>query len=240
MRNNFEIYPAIDIIEGKCVRLLRGDYNEVTRYADDPVAMALSFKEAGAQNIHVVDLDAARTGIPANTGIIADIVSRTGLFVQTGGGIRNMLALKRIVESGISRAIIGTAAVTDKTFLEQAIAMFGDKIAVGIDAKDGIAAVNGWTRSGGVRALDLAREMESVGVSTIIYTDIARDGTLSGIPVEKIKELVQNTNLQVIASGGIGSMKDVLDAKSTGATGAIIGKAIYEGKVDLKKCLQNV
>ncbi|MCQ2516743.1 MAG: 1-(5-phosphoribosyl)-5-[(5-phosphoribosylamino)methylideneamino]imidazole-4-carboxamide isomerase [Saccharofermentans sp.] len=235
------ILPAIDLIGGKCVRLQKGDYNKVTIYNDDPLAQAMSFKEAGATWIHIVDLDAAKSGIPTNHEIIAQIASKTGLKVDTGGGIRNMDTLSRWIEDyGVSRCVLGTAAIKDRDFTEKAIAKYGEKIAIGIDAKSGEVAVDGWTNGSGVNAVDFALIMKSIGAKTVVFTDIARDGMLTGPAVESTKEMVDKTGLDVIASGGIGCDDDVLNIKTSGCTGVIVGKAIYEGRVDLKKCLQSV
>lgn len=235
------ILPAIDLIGGKCVRLQKGDYNKVTIYNDDPLAQAMSFKEAGAEWIHIVDLDAAKSGIPTNHEIIAQIASKTGLKVDTGGGIRNMDTLSRWIEDyGVSRCVLGTAAIKDRKFTEAAIAKYGEKIAIGIDAKSGEVAVDGWTNGSGVNAVDFALIMKSIGAKTVVFTDIARDGMLTGPAVESTKEMVEKTGLDVIASGGIGCDDDVLNIKTSGCTGVIVGKAIYEGRVDLKKCLQSV
>lgn len=235
------ILPAIDLIDGKCVRLQKGDYNKVTIYNDDPLAQAMSFKEAGAKWIHIVDLDAAKSGVPTNHKIIAQIADKTGLKVDTGGGIRNMDTLSRWIEDyGVSRCVLGTAAIKDRAFTEAAIAKYGDKIAIGIDAKSGEVAVDGWTNGSGVNAVDFALIMKSIGAQTVVFTDIARDGMLTGPAVESTKELVEKTGLDVIASGGIGCDDDVINIKSSGCTGVIVGKAIYEGRVDLKKCLQSV
>lgn len=237
---DFIIYPAIDIIDGKCVRLSQGDYNKVKVYNGDPVEVARGFQEAGAKWIHVVDLDAAKSGTPQNQDIIKKIAEKTNLSVQTGGGIRNMEILERVAGSGIRRIILGTSAVNDREFTEKAIERYGDKIAIGIDAKDGMVAVQGWTSSSGLSATELASEMKKAGAKTIIYTDISRDGMLSGTEINGLLKIISETGLDVIASGGVSCMEDVIQAKNSGAAGIIIGKAIYEGKVDLKKCLQNV
>ena len=239
-KNGFIIYPAIDLLQGRCVRLKQGDYSQVTVYSDDPAAMAETFLEAGSSWIHIVDLDAAKSGIPKNHSLIAEIASRTGLKVQTGGGIRNMDTLDRVLDSRIARAILGTSAIRDRDFTCKAVAKYGSRIAIGIDARNGEVAVDGWTQKSGVNVLDFAKIMESIGVQTIIYTDISRDGMLQGAETHGIRQLVRETALSVIASGGIGTMEDVLEAKSSGACGVIIGKALYEGKVDLKECLRNV
>ena len=233
------ILPAVDLLGGKCVRLLKGDYDKVTVYNDDPLSQAWEFKEAGAQWIHVVDLDAARTGVPTNHAIIRQIVEKTGLKVDTGGGIRNMDTLRRWIEDyGVSRCVLGTAAVRDRAFTENALELYGDKIAIGIDAKDGEVAVDGWTEGSGLDAVEFALIMKSIGAETIVFTDIARDGMLTGPAVSSTKLMVESTGLDVIASGGIGSNEDIDKVRTTGCAGVIVGKAIYEGKVDLKACLQ--
>ena len=228
------ILPAVDLLGGKCVRLLKGDYNKVTVYNDDPLEQAWAFKEAGAEWIHVVDLDAAKSGVPTNHG-------KTGLKVDTGGGIRNMDTLRRWIEDyGVSRCVLGTAAVKDRAFTEKAIEMYEEKIAIGIDAKDGEVAVDGWTAGSGIDAVEFGLIMKSIGAKTVVFTDIARDGMLTGPAVESTKQMVDKTGLDVIASGGIGSNEDIMNVKTSGCAGVIVGKAIYEGKVDLKACLQNV
>ena len=233
------ILPAVDLLGGKCVRLLKGDYDKVTVYNDDPLSQAWGFKEAGAQWIHVVDLDAARTGVPTNHAIIRQIAEKTGLKVDTGGGIRNMDTLRRWIEDyGVSRCVLGTAAVRDRAFTENALELYGDKIAIGIDAKDGEVAVDGWTEGSGLDAVEFALIMKSIGAETIVFTDIARDGMLTGPAVSSTKLMVESTGLDVIASGGIGSNEDIDKVRTTGCAGVIVGKAIYEGKVDLKACLQ--
>ena len=235
------IYPAVDLLGGKCVRLKQGKYDQVTVYNDDPIAQAMAFKEAGAEWIHVVDLDAAKSGIPTNHEIIKEISIKTGLKVDTGGGIRNMDTLKRWIEDyGVSRCVIGTSAIKDRKFTEEALALYADKIAIGIDAHDGEVAVDGWTAGSGVKAVDFALTMKSIGAQTVVFTDISRDGMLTGPAFESTKELVDVTGLKVVASGGIGSDEDIMYIKGSGCEGVIVGKAIYEGRVDLKKCLQSV
>ncbi|MBO7426570.1 MAG: 1-(5-phosphoribosyl)-5-[(5-phosphoribosylamino)methylideneamino]imidazole-4-carboxamide isomerase [Clostridiales bacterium] len=235
------ILPAIDLLGGKCVRLRQGKYDDVTVYRDDPMAQAMDFVEAGSKWIHIVDLDAARLGIPTNHKIIKEIASETGLKVETGGGIRNMDTLKRWIEDyGVTRCVIGTSAIKDRAFTEKALKLYSDNIAIGIDAHDGEVAVDGWTKGGGVKAVDFAFQMKELGAKTIIFTDISRDGMLTGPAFDSTKELVDKTGLNVIASGGIGSNEDVFHIKDSGCAGVIIGKAIYEGKVDLTKCMQNV
>ena len=235
------ILPAIDLLGGKCVRLRQGKYDEVTVYNDDPLAQAWEFKEAGATWIHIVDLDAAKSGIPTNHEIIKEISVKTGLKVDTGGGIRNMDTLSSLIEEyGVSRCVLGTSAIKDRAFTEKALARYGSKIAIGIDAKGGEVAVDGWTEGSGVKAVDFALTMKSLGATTVIFTDIARDGMLTGPAFDATKEMVDKTGLDIIASGGIGSDEDIYYIKNSGAAGVIVGKAYYEGRVDLKTCLQNV
>jgi phosphoribosylformimino-5-aminoimidazole carboxamide ribotide isomerase len=234
------IYPAIDLLGGKCVRLRQGDYNQVTVYSEDPLETAWQFKRAGADWLHIVDLDAARTGAPVHAGLIREICSSTGIKVQTGGGIRNMQHLMVLLEEfGIDRAVLGTAAVRDRNFTEEALKLYGGRIAIGIDARDGEVSVSGWTSGSGIRATELALAMAQAGARTIIYTDIARDGMLVGPALESTAELIEKTQLDIIASGGIGSIDDINAVRETGAAGVIVGRAIYEGKVRLDQCWQN-
>ncbi len=233
------IYPAIDLLGGRCVRLRQGDYNQVTVYNDDPLDMAGQFAEAGAGWIHIVDLDAARTGAPVHAELIRNIKRQTGVKVQTGGGIRNLQHLTLLIEKyDIDRAVLGTAAVRDRAFTEQALKLYGQNIAIGIDARNGEVSVSGWTEGSGIKAAELACRMAESGATTIIYTDIARDGMLTGPALEKTQELVQLTGIDIIASGGIGSYEDIQAVEGTGAAGVIVGKAIYEGKVKLEQCWQ--
>ena len=234
------IYPAIDLLDGQCVRLSQGKYDQVTVYSDDPAAIAQGFADAGATWIHMVDLNAAKTGIPENQAIIAAVAQKTGLKVQTGGGIRNLETLRRLIDDiGVTRCVIGTSAIRDRAFTEKALALYGDRIAIGLDAKNGEIAVDGWTSGSGINVIDFAKIMQGIGAQTVIYTDIARDGMLTGPATVSTKELVDATGLSVIASGGIGSEEDILEIRTSGCTGVIVGKAIYEGKVRLSVCLQN-
>lgn len=234
------IYPAVDLLDGKCVRLTQGKYDQVTVYSDDPAAMAQTFADAGSSWIHMVDLNAAKTGIPLNQSIIAAVVKNTGLKVQTGGGIRNLDTLRRLIEEiGVSRCVIGTSAIRDRAFTEKALALYGDRIAIGLDARNGEIAVDGWTSGSGVNVIDFAGTMQKIGAQTVIYTDIARDGMMTGPATASTKELVDATGLSVIASGGIGSEEDIAEIRTSGCSGVIVGKAIYEGKVRLSVCLQN-
>lgn len=234
------IYPAIDLLGGKCVRLRQGDYNQVTVYSDDPLEMAREFQQAGAEWLHIVDLDAARTGAPVHAGLIHEICESTGVKVQTGGGIRNMQHLKILLEEfGIDRAVLGTAAVRDRNFTQLALDSFGSRIAIGIDARDGEVNISGWTSGSGISSSDFAVAMAQAGAETIIYTDISRDGMLVGPSLASTAELIEKTKIDIIASGGIGSMEDINAVKKIGAAGVIVGRAIYEGKVRLDQCWQN-
>ena len=234
------IYPAIDLLDGQCVRLSQGKYDEVTVYSADPVAKAESFAADGAEWIHIVDLNAAKTGIPANQALIAAIVRKTGLKVQTGGGIRNLETLKTLLEEiGVARCVIGTSAIRNREFTEKALALYGDRIAIGLDARNGEIAIDGWTSGSGINVIDFANTMKAAGAKTVIYTDIARDGMLTGPATASTKELVEKTGLNVIASGGIGSEADIEEIRTSGCSGVIVGKAIYEGKVRLSVCLRN-
>jgi len=234
------IYPAIDLLDGQCVRLSQGRYDQVTVYSDDPAAIAAGFAADGAKWIHMVDLNAAKTGIPANQSVIDAVVKQTGLKVQTGGGIRNLDTLRRLIEEiGVSRCVIGTSAIRDRAFTQKALALYGDKIAIGLDTRNGEIAVDGWTSGSGINVIEFALIMKGIGAQTIIYTDIARDGMLTGPAAESTKELVEATGLSVIASGGIGSQEDITLISTSGCSGVIVGKAIYEGKVRLSICLQN-
>ncbi len=234
------IYPAIDIKDGKCVRLYKGDYDKVTVYNENPVEVAKEFKKAGAKFIHVVDLDGARDGGSINKEIIFKIAKELDIPVQTGGGIRDINTVKEYIENGINRVILGTAAINNPEFLKEAIEKFKEKIVVGIDAKDGYVAYSGWEKLSGKTAIDFAKEAERLGAKTIIYTDIATDGTLMGPSLKSTKELISSVSVDIIASGGVSSFADIMDIKEIGAEGVIVGKAIYEGKVDLKEVFDNV
>ena len=231
------IYPAIDLLDGQCVRLRQGAYNDVTVYESDPLLMARRFRNAGATWVHIVDLNAAKTGQPCHHMTIAKIKRKTGLKVQTGGGIRDMDHLKLLIsQHGIDRVVLGTAAVNDRPFTEKAISQYADFVAIGIDARDGEVKVDGWTKGSGINALSFANIMAQIGAKTVIYTDIKRDGMLTGSATDDIRCLVKIKGLDIIASGGIGSYEDITEVEKTGAAGVIVGKAIYEGKVRIEQC----
>lgn len=234
------LYPAIDIRNGKCVRLKQGDFNEVTVYDEDPVAVAQKWADAGAEYIHVVDLDGALAGSAVNLKVISDIAKTTGLPVQTGGGIRTLENIKDRLDAGVARVIIGTKAVTDPKFVAEAIKEFGaDKIVVGLDGRDGKAATHGWENESDLTILDLARDFAAMGVKTIVYTDISRDGMLSGPDIMYTEKLIDETAIDIIASGGIATSNDLEILEQIGAEGAILGKSLYENKIDLKKEIEN-
>ena len=231
------IYPAIDLYEGKAVRLFKGDYAQMTVYNDDPVAVALDFKAAGASHIHLVDLEGAKSGTTPNLATVCAIKEATGLFCEIGGGVRSMEVVKAYLEAGVDRVILGTAAVTDEAFLKAAVAAYGEKIAVGIDIKDGYVAIKGWTEQSQEKAMDFCGKMEQLGVKTIICTDISRDGAMQGTNHGLYQELSEAFDLQIIASGGVSSMEDVQKLAALGIHGAIIGKAYYTGAVNLKEAI---
>lgn len=231
------IYPAIDLLGGQCVRLRQGRYDQVTVYHQDPLQVARNFRDAGASWLHIVDLDAARTGVPVHAEMIAAIRRTTGLKVQTGGGIRNFAHVQDLLEdNGIDRIVLGTAAVRDRAFTEEVLRLYPDRTAIGIDARDGEVSVDGWTHGSGIKALDFAKMMAEAGAKLAIFTDISRDGMLSGSATDSILSMVKDSGLKIIASGGIGSMADIEAVRQTGAAGVIVGKAIYEGKVKLEQC----
>ncbi len=235
MEKEFQIYPAIDMIGGQCVRLTQGRYDDVTVYHQNPAAVAKDFKEKGATHIHMVDLDGAKKGSRVNHPFVLQVKEETGLFVEIGGGIRSLEDIAFYSEAGIDRIILGTSALRDPELLQAAAKSYGQKIAVGIDAKDGYVAVAGWEEKSNRSAFDFAKEVEAMGVSTIIYTDIACDGMLAGPNLEAMAKMAQTVAIPVIASGGIGSLEDVENLKTTGVAGAIVGKAIYAGKIDVEK-----
>ena len=232
------IYPAIDLYGGKAVRLFKGEYSQMTVYSDDPVGVARDFAAAGASRIHLVDLEGAKTGKPANLSVIADIVKATGLFAQVGGGIRDMKTVESYLAIGVSRVILGTAAVRNPDFLKAALGTYGEKIAVGVDLKDGFVAIKGWTETSEIKAVDFFEKMQIFGVKTIICTDISRDGAMKGTNLKLYRELSARFAIDLIASGGVSSMEDVTALAAMGLHGAIIGKAYYVGAVDLKEAVE--
>ncbi len=231
------IYPAIDIKDGKCVRLVQGKFNDVTVYSDNPVEMAYKFEQLGADYIHVVDLDGARLGSPQNTAVISEMAVKLGIPVQLGGGIRTIEAIEIILCKGIERVILGTSAVNDQELVKKAVQSFGKNLAIAIDAKDGLVAIEGWAKTSEFSAISFAKRMEEMGASVIIYTDISRDGMLKGPNLKAMEEMVKAVGVDVIASGGVTSLQDIRDLKNIGVSGAIVGKALYTGDVDLKEAI---
>ncbi|GHV45353.1 1-(5-phosphoribosyl)-5-[(5-phosphoribosylamino) methylideneamino] imidazole-4-carboxamide isomerase [Clostridia bacterium] len=232
------IYPAIDIMNGKCVRLTQGRYDQSAVYGDDPAEMARRWAKEGASWIHIVDLDGARAGRPVNSAVIKRAVEAAGgVPIQLGGGIRTMADIESAFALGVSRVILGTSAVCDRTLVARAVARFGDKVAVGIDAKDGKVAISGWEEVSDEGAVAFARAMEKAGVGTVIYTDIATDGMLSGPNLAAMEEMSAAVGMNVIASGGVSCAADVKNLIPTGVGGVIIGRALYTGAVKLEDCL---
>ena len=233
-----KLYPAIDLYEGKAVRLFKGEYQQMTVYNENPLAVARDFQNTGATCIHLVDLEGAKFGTTSNLPVIERIVKATDLFVEVGGGIRNMETIDAYLGIGVNRVILGTAAVTDRTFLEAALAKYGEKIAVGVDLKDGFVAIKGWTEKSQWTAEAFFSDLEKLGVSTVICTDISRDGAMQGTNRQLYRELSQKYNIQLIASGGVSSLEDVQALNAMNLHGAIIGKAYYTGAIDLRKALE--
>lgn len=237
---SFIIYPAIDIRGGKCVRLFQGDYGQETVYADSPLAMAKRWVEQGATWVHLVDLDGAKEGKPANAELIKEIAREIPVPVQVGGGIRTEEQIADYLEAGVARVIVGTAAIEDEPFTQRILQANGDKIAIGLDCRNGRVATRGWLTTTDVEATELAKRLVSYGAETFIYTDIARDGTLTGPNVEEISALALATGKSVIASGGVSNLDDLLALSAhmtTGVTGAIVGKALYTDAFTLEEAL---
>ncbi|MBE6968953.1 MAG: 1-(5-phosphoribosyl)-5-[(5-phosphoribosylamino)methylideneamino]imidazole-4-carboxamide isomerase [Ruminococcaceae bacterium] len=232
------ILPAIDLFEGKAVRLFKGDYAQMTVYNEDPTAVALDFKAKGARWIHLVDLEGARSGETPNLSTVCAIKERSGLCCEIGGGIRSMAVVKRYLDAGVDRVILGTAAVTDGDFLREAVAAYGERIAVGIDIRDGYVAIRGWTVRSEEPAMDFCCKMQELGVKTLICTDISRDGAMMGANHALYRELSERFNMKIIASGGVSSMEDVEELRKLDIFGAIIGKAYYTGAIDLRKAIE--
>lgn len=232
------ILPAIDLLGRKAVRLLKGDYNQVTVYSDSPLEVAEKFKSLGATHIHMVDLDGAKYGTAPNMDIVAEVAEKTGLFIEIGGGIRSMETVKKYIDAGISRVILGTAAICDEDFLKEAINAYGEKIAVGADVKDGKIAVKGWLEQSDVTLDEFFLKMQDLGVKNIICTDISRDGAMRGTNLELYRELSAKYSLDITASGGVSSIEDVKRLREMNLYGAIIGKAYYTGAVDLKEAIE--
>ncbi|MBE6572400.1 MAG: 1-(5-phosphoribosyl)-5-[(5-phosphoribosylamino)methylideneamino]imidazole-4-carboxamide isomerase [Ruminococcaceae bacterium] len=232
------IFPAIDLFDKKAVRLFKGDYAQMTVYSENPPEIACAFVKQGAKYIHLVDLEGAKDGTTPNISVIESIRKTTELFIEVGGGIRNMETVDRYISIGVDRVILGTAAVTDEKFLVQAVKKYGEKIAVGVDVKDGFVAIRGWTEKSQYDCFDFCKKMSNIGVRTIICTDISKDGAMLGTNHELYKALSEQFDMQIIASGGVSSIEDVKKLSALGIYGAIIGKAYYTGAISLKEAIE--
>ena len=234
------LYPAIDLYEGKAVRLYKGDYSQMTVYSENPAEVAKSFELCGATRLHLVDLEGARDGTTSNLPVIQKILERTKLFTEVGGGIRDLETVERYLSLGVDRVILGTAAVKDEAFLKQALALYGEKIAVGVDIKDGYVAIRGWTEKSDLTTVVFFEKMQKLGVKTIICTDISKDGAMQGTNRALYQQLSQQFQIDLIASGGVSNLDDVIALNQMGLHGAIIGKAYYTGAIDLAEALEAV
>lgn len=235
-----QIFPAIDLRGGQVVRLYQGDYDQETVYAADPCAVARDFLAAGARYLHVVDLDGARDGTLANFETIAALVRQGGLYIEVGGGIRTEERIRRYLDLGVGRCILGTIAVKDFAFTERMAKKYGDRIAVGVDARDGFVAVSGWKELSAERGVDFCRRLRDAGVKTVIYTDISRDGAEQGTNLDLYRELAEIEGLDITASGGVSSLEELRELRKIGAKAAILGKALYTGRLDLKTVIREV
>ena len=233
-----KIFPAIDLYDKKAVRLFKGDYAQMTVYSNNPIEIARDFENKGAEFIHMVDLEGAKNGTTPNIDIVKDIATNTGLFVEIGGGIRSMETVKRYLDNGVGRVILGTSAVTDEDFLREAVNTYGEKIAVGADVKDGYIAIKGWIEKSQYSLEEFLSKMEKIGVKTIICTDISKDGAMKGTNLELYKSLNEKYSLDIIASGGVSSIDDIYALRQMNMYGAIIGKAYYTGAIDLKEAIE--
>ena len=232
------IYPAIDLYDGKAVRLYKGDYAQMTVYSENPCDVAADFLRSGATHIHLVDLEGAKDGTTPNFEVVKSIKATTGLFCEIGGGIRSMETIAKYLDAGIDRVILGTAAVTSPGFVKEAVKAYGEKIAVGIDIKDGFVAIKGWTENSSLEAFDFAARMQDIGVKTLICTDISRDGAMQGANHDLYCRLSEKFSMDIIASGGVSSIDDVKRLRALDIHGAIIGKAYYTGAIDLAEAVE--
>lgn len=232
------IFPAVDLLGGKAVRLYKGDYNAVTVYNENPLSVAKEFEEKGARFIHLVDLEGAKTGGTPHMDVVRSIAASTSLFTEVGGGIRDMDTVDAYLANGVDRVILGTAAVTDEAFLKAAVEKYGERIAVGIDLKDGFVAIKGWTENSAYTGEAFFEKMEKLGVKTVICTDISKDGAMNGTNRELYKQLSARFKVDIVASGGVSSIDDVKALKEMGLYGVIIGKAYYIGAIDLCEAIE--
>ena len=232
------IFPAIDLYEGKAVRLYKGDYAQMTVYSEHPEEIALDFAAKGATHAHLVDLEGAKNGTTPNLNTVLRLKKEGGLFCEIGGGIRSMETVRTYLSAGLDRVILGTAAVVDPAFLRAAVDAYGEQIAVGVDVRDGFVAVKGWTEKSALHFMDFCKEMERIGVKTLICTDISRDGAMRGTNREMYRQLSETLGLQITASGGVSTIEDIESLRRMNLYGAIIGKAYYTGDIDLKKAIE--
>ena len=232
------IFPAIDLFEGKAVRLLKGEYDRMTVYNDDPLSVARDFAAQGATCLHLVDLEGAKSGTTPNIDTIRRLAAETELFTEVGDGIRSMDTVRTYLTAGVDRVILGTAAVKDESFLREAVAAYGDRIAVGVDIRDGKVAIHGWTETSEIDAMDFMAHLEEIGVHTVICTDISRDGAMAGTNHDLYRQLSERFSLQIIASGGVSSIEDVRELAARNLYGAIIGKAYYTGALSLREAIE--
>ena len=232
------LFPAIDLYEGKAVRLFKGDYAQMTVYSEHPEEIGKDFAACGATHVHLVDLEGARSGETPNLETVLKIREASGLFCEIGGGVRNMDVVDRYLNAGLDRVILGTAAVEDEAFLRRAVEKYGERIAVGADIKDGRIAIRGWLETSDCTAMDFCREMQQMGIRTLICTDIDKDGAMKGTNHELYRQLQEELDLDLVASGGVSSLEDVRRLRAEGLYGAIIGKAYYTGAVDLREAIE--
>ena len=233
-----KLFPAIDLYDGKAVRLFKGDYSQMTVYSENPIEIALDFKNKGAQYIHIVDLEGAKNGTTPNLEIVKQIANQTGLFTEIGGGIRSIDTVDTYLKNGVNRVILGTAAVTDEEFLKTAVAKYGDSIAVGVDVKDGFVAIKGWLEKSKYSCFEFCERMENIGVKTIICTDISKDGAMQGTNRQLYRQLSEKFSIDITASGGVSTIDDIKALRKLDLYGAIIGKAYYIGAIDLSEALE--
>lgn len=232
------IFPAIDLYDKKAVRLFKGDYSKMTVYSDNPLQIAKDFENNGAKFLHTVDLEGAKFGETKNFDVIKSFAENTGLFIQVGGGIRNMATAEKYISSGADRIILGTAAVTNQSFLKEVLKNYGDKIAVGADIKDGYVAINGWEKKSSVNCANFFENMSQLGVKTVICTDISKDGAMMGTNLSLYESLSQKFDMQIIASGGVSTLSDIQKLSKMNLYGAIVGKAYYEKTISLKEAIE--
>lgn len=233
-----KIYPAIDIIDGKCVRLSQGDYARHTIYAENPVEVALGFEQQGAEFVHVVDLDGAKLGSSQNIALVSSMVSQLAIPLQLGGGIRSIAQIEAVISKGIKRVILGTAAVKDPDFVKEALKSYPEHVVIGIDARDGWVAIEGWFEITNLKASEFAKKMEHMGAKRIIFTDIAQDGMLQGPNLKSVEAMVKAVGIEIVVAGGISGIQDVKNCKGVGAAGVVIGKALYTGAIRLSEALE--